>query len=337
LYLEQHIRLNRTQGAHEFLAEQADRCRRQLGEAESRLCSLQNRTGLASPEAQRQLLVSRVAQLEDQLLQARSALDGSSAELRVLEEKLRSMSPTQVASRTAGTPDNGTDMMRQQRYTLELTAHQRASIYTEAHPKMQEMLAQLPGATRTLAREPREHEQVVTAISRPYEEVQIALLRQLPIHASLQAKAGAVEGQLAQTQQQLRSLNDTALQLVQLQREVDVQTGQWKKYAATLEQARMDQSLETSKISNLSIVQSASCSLKPVSPRMGLSLILGLLAATFGAFGLAMTAEYFDHTFQSVDDLERALDLPALTAIPLVNSPRMNGNGRKPHASVHSL
>lgn len=332
-FLEQHIQLNRTRGAQQFLTDQAEHYRRQLTASEERLCTLQNRTGLALPDSQRQLLVTRVAQLEDQLLAARVGLDGSAAELRVLEEKLRATPPTQVSSKTAGVADEGTDMMRQQRYSLELQSHQRASIYTEAHPKLQEIRAQLPAASGTLAQEPRAREQVVTAINRSHEELQLALLRQLPIHSSLQAKVATLQTQLAQSQDQLRGLNSNALELARLQRDVDLQADQWRKFASTVEKARMDQSLESSKITNISVVQPATRSLKPVRPRIALNFVLGLFGATFGALALALAAEYVDPSIKSVEDLERILELPALTAIP-AGTQRVGSNGQTAHAEA---
>lgn len=327
-FLEQHIQLNRTQGAHEFLAEQTDYYQKQLTAAEQRLCAIQNRTGLSLPDAQRQLLVSRVGAMEDQWRQARVDLEASTAEMRALEEKLRSLPPMQVSSRTTGTGDHGTDLMRQQRYALDLAGHQRNAIYTELHPKLQEIRAQLPPAVATLSKEPKDREQVVSSPNRAYEEVQLALLRQLPTHSSLAARAKALETELAQANGQVQKFNADSLEVARLQREIDVQMGQWRRYATTLEQARMDASMGTSKISNISIVQPASYSLQPVRPRIKVNLLLGLIAATLGALGLALTAEYLDHSFKSVEDVERALDLPALTSIPLWNPRRMSLNGK---------
>src|SRR5262249_42507374 len=70
LSLEQHVRLNRTPGALHFLEEQTTRLRARLASAEEELRALKDRTGIASPEAQRQVLVTRIGRLRDELLQA---------------------------------------------------------------------------------------------------------------------------------------------------------------------------------------------------------------------------------------------------------------------------
>ena len=111
----------------------------------------------------------------------------------------------------------------------------------------------------------------------------MALLRQLPIHASLEARAKTLQTELAQANGQLQRFNIDAVEVVRMQREIDVQVGQWRRYATSLEQSRMDASLGLSKISNISIVQPASYSLRPVRPRIMVNLLLGLIVATFGA------------------------------------------------------
>lgn len=323
-FLEQHIQLNRTHGGGQFLAQEADDCRKRLVDAERELCALQQQTGLAAPDVQRQLLVARINELEDQLGRARVDLEASSAELRVLEEKLASLPATQVASKTVAAGDGGTDLIRHQHYGLELVGHQRSSIYTDAHPKLREILDQLPRAKADLEREPTSREQVVTSPNRSYEEVHLAWLRQLPVHSALQAKSKALQGELALVKAKLQKTGEDSLQIARLQREVDLQADQWRKYASTLEKARMDASLGNNKISNISIVQPASYSLRPIRPRIKMNLILGFVASVFAAVGVALAAEYFDDSLKSPEDVEQALGLPALSAIPLWSS---RGNG----------
>src|SRR5438132_8696239 len=54
-YLDQHVRLNRTPGAHKFLTEQTSQARAELLKAEGRLRDLQAETGLFAPDAQKQI------------------------------------------------------------------------------------------------------------------------------------------------------------------------------------------------------------------------------------------------------------------------------------------
>jgi uncharacterized protein involved in exopolysaccharide biosynthesis len=72
-FLEEHLRLNRTGGSHEFFVAQTRRLDENLRRKERELRDLKNQTGLASPAAQRQLIVARCGRLQDDLLQAEAA------------------------------------------------------------------------------------------------------------------------------------------------------------------------------------------------------------------------------------------------------------------------
>ena len=69
-YLDEHLRLNRTHGSQEFFADQTARLRDELSRKEADLRDLKNTTGLASPVAQREMIVSRIGRLEDEVLHA---------------------------------------------------------------------------------------------------------------------------------------------------------------------------------------------------------------------------------------------------------------------------
>ena len=89
----------------------------------------------------------------------------------------------------------------------------------------------------------------------------------------------------------MTALTDNHLRIARLQREVDLQESDYRKYAGSLEQTQIDQALEQGKISNVHVVQPATYDLKPVRPRVLLTLSLGLALALAGAVGLAVMAE----------------------------------------------
>ena len=65
----------------------------------------------------------------------------------------------------------------------------------------------------------------------------------------------------------------------------------YRKYAANLEQARIDQEMGAADL-NIKLVQPATLEVKPVRPRVLWNLVLGLLVGGVGGVGLALTAEY---------------------------------------------
>jgi succinoglycan biosynthesis transport protein ExoP len=73
--------------------------------------------------------------------------------------------------------------------------------------------------------------------------------------------------------------------------------------------------LDLVKISNISIVQSATYPIKPARPRILLNLLLGILLGIFGGLGLAFISESLDHSLGKPEDIEKNLEIPALGAI----------------------
>jgi succinoglycan biosynthesis transport protein ExoP len=310
------LQLNRTPGAHQFLTEQTGRLRTQLAHAEEELRDLKNKTGLAAAEGQRQLLVTRIARLQDELLQTTVAQAAAEAETRLFREKLAALPPLPVTARvTVGREPTG-DSMRGQLYVLQLRELELSQKYPEGHPELQQVRRQAAAARDILVS----------------EEVQLALLRQEPVLRSLQAKADTLRAQLAQQQEELRTLNENALRVARLERDLALQESHYRRYAETLEQAQIDQALALERISNISIVQPATYETEPVRPRLPVYFGVGLLLAVAAGIGLAFAAERLDPTVKMTGEVEQRLGLRVLATVPRLTAdlPAWNGAETRP-------
>ena len=132
------------------------------------------------------------------------------------------------------------------------------------------------------------------------------------LHAQFDVKREKFPDVLAE----LKAINDTEVKIKSLERELEIEEANYRKYSENLEQARIDHAMESEKISNISIVQSATFPLKPIRPRKLLNLLLGFLLGIFGAIGLAFFSEYLDHSIKTPEEAEEKLQLPALAYIP---------------------
>jgi capsular polysaccharide biosynthesis protein len=111
--------------------------------------------------------------------------------------------------------------------------------------------------------------------------------------------------------------------MVRLQRELSLQEVKYRKYSENLEQARIDQALETNKISNISMIQAATASMKPVKPIMAFNLALGFVLALVGGLGLAFFYEVTDHSIRTPEDVEEELKLQLLASIPYLKKEKV--------------
>ena len=328
-YLDHHARINRPAGTHEFLAKQTDRLRIKLTDLEDELREMKSNTGLVSPEYQRKLLVERIGRLKDELTAAATAAASSEAGVDVIREKLNGMTPIQVNSEVAGVTNEGTDGMREQLYALEILEEEASAKYTEEHPKMLEIRRQVAAAEAMLAKEKPTRTHVTSGPNKVYEQGQLTLLSQEPVLSSLRAKVGVLRNQLADAHLSLTTLNRNELRIAKLQREVQIHETNYRRYCVNLEQARIDEALQQARMSNVEVVQPATCDVRAVSPKKRLNLALGLFVGLFGAIGLALLMEYRDHSLRSPEDVEKNLDLPTLVSIPRLRRRQLILNGRR--------
>src|SRR2546423_1644062 len=68
----------------------------------------------------------------------------------------------------------------------------------------------------------------------------------------------------------------------------------------------------------------------PVGPARMKMIVIALILALVAGIGLAFLLDFLDHTIQSVDDVDRYINLPALALIPAVRSERPRLRGAEP-------
>lgn len=296
LYLEQHVRLNRTAGSHDFFVVQATELHQQLVTAEKALRDLKDATGLTSAADQRKILVDRIGALEDEMLETESQRAVSQSEVRALATRLQQLPAMQEAERASGFANEAADGMRQQLYTLQLKEQDLLSKYADTMPAVQEIRRQIREAQQILNREDERRTQVKSARNPAYEQLNLAYLTGQATVTSLGAKTEALRNQLAAARLQRVALNDNEMRLTQTQRQTELQEAKYRRYAETLEQSRVDQALELQRISNISVVQPATFEERPVRPRKLFNLAGGLLIAVFGCVGLVVVADALERS-----------------------------------------
>ena len=318
VYVGEHARLNRPQGSQGFFVEQAERLQRDLIAKENALRDLKASTGLLSPDNQRQALVGRLDHLQDELIEVDTATAASEAKMQTIRQRLSGMSETRVVSQTTGVANEGSDRMRDSLYALQVAAEEAATRYTEDHPKMQQIRQQIAEAEKIFQRQDPSRTQTTTAGNRSFEELDAALLEEEPRLASLQARAAALRRQTADLRGQLKAFGEDALRIAQLQRDVDLCQTNYCKYSSNVEGARIDETMERERMSNLSVVQPASYEPREIRPQKALSLAMGLLLGVLGGVGAAVVAEGRNRTLRTPEDIESKLHLAALGTIPQI-------------------
>ncbi|MCC7086834.1 MAG: hypothetical protein IT427_17690 [Pirellulales bacterium] len=323
-FREEYIRLNRTPGASEFLSAQTTASGQRLREKEDQLLALKDETGLAAPDSQRAILVSRIGKLQDDLLLVDASLASTEAEVQKLRGQLRTLPLREITEEIAGYANEAADGMRQQLYALEVREKDLAARFTDDHPQLIQVREQIAKAKNVLSEEEPNRTQTKTAQSKPHEEVKLLLLKEEPILAALRAKGDRIRLQLADEQVSLKKLNEAELRVARLQRETTIEESNYKRYVDSREQVDIDAAKAADGQSNINIVQPATFDRKPISPKPLLNMTLAFVVGSLGAIGLAFAAEAGNRTIRTPAELEARLELPVLAAIPRLSAAQMS-------------
>jgi capsular exopolysaccharide synthesis family protein len=292
--------------------------RSRLTQLEGELRNLRNEAGISSLEQQQQVILGHISALETDKNGADIALAASTATVEALHETLADMSDTVVTAVTEGYPNAAADGMRQRLYDLQLQEQDLLSKYEPESRHVKDIRQQIAAAQTLLSKEKPERTQLTKGLNTTYVELQSALLSEQAAMSSLQAQVKTLTAKLTGAQEELSVLNDVEVKVKALTREIAIQEANYRKYSENLEQARIDDALESGKISNISIVQAATLPTRPVNSKKKLTLLLGLVFGLLGGIGLAFFSEYADHSIRTPRQAEEMLGLSTLTCIPYV-------------------
>ena len=317
-YLEKHIAVHQTPGSHQFFKQQSTQLQEKVTQLETELRNLRNQTGITSFDEQQRVILDRISVLESNRNTAEIALAASTATVDALKKTLAEIPDTVVTAVTEGFPNVAADGMRQRLYELQLMEQDLASKYEPESRRVRDIRKRIAAAEVLLNKEKTERTQISKGLNTTYVSLQSALLSEQASMSSLQAQVETLQTKLVSAQEELSTLHDIEVKVKSLAREIEIQEANYRKYAENLEQARIDDALESGKISNISLLQAATLPVIPESSRRMLTLLLGLAVAIFGGIGIAFVSEYADHSIKTPKQAEDKLGLSTLTCIPYV-------------------
>jgi uncharacterized protein involved in exopolysaccharide biosynthesis/Mrp family chromosome partitioning ATPase len=324
LSLEKHIAAHRTPGSYAFFVEQTEHLKKKLETSEEQLKALKNKVGITSVEQQQKNLLDRISLLEEEKDATESALASSTAKVKSLEEAIAQIPQTTVLEETTGYPSSGADAMREELFRLQIEEQKLLKSFSEDSRSIESIRKEIARAEELLKQE-QDRTQVTKGLSRSHEELSLALMTEKANRLALQEKLNSLDQQLQAAQQRLAPMNEAAMEMAALMRDIRMQEANLLKYSENLEQARIDNAMENQRISNISVVQEATLPIKSIRPRKLLNLGLGLFLGAFGALLLAVVSELMDHTVKTPQDIEEKLHLPTLGYIPRFHSFHLNG------------
>jgi succinoglycan biosynthesis transport protein ExoP len=284
------VRVNRTDGSHDFFVTQAAQLHDKVTGLELELRDKKTEWGIASLEDQRALMLGRISNLRTSLMQTEATLQAANAEAEAHRKMLETIPAEIKAAEVSHMPNSAVSSMREQLFTAQVREKEILSRFTKEHPQAIAVAQQIAALEEVIKNEPLTP-QVALEPNDNHQEISLALLKGSSSAASLEAHAKAVRQQLQEAEKELADFNHKEAEFSRLERALEIETANYKRYAESVEQARIDRELMMSNISNLNVLQEPTLSVTPTSPRRKMNLAVGFIVALASSAGVGLLLE----------------------------------------------
>ncbi len=145
---------------------------------------------------------------------------------------------------------------------------------------------------------------------------------------TLNARLEILNEQVEKPKEKLSILRENERKYIYLSRKVAVIEENYRRYLASLEKAKIAQTLENQKISNISVMQEPTHLIEPISQEKRKTLAIGLFLGIVGGIGIAFFLEYINHKMRSVEEIEKRLLIHDIIALPPVDTRKVSHDVR---------
>lgn len=315
-FLDEHSKGAHTSGSLDFFEQQSADVENQLRELVAARSKFMQEHKIISIDANRDLLQQRLAGIDRDLVTASGQLEQAGSEIEDLQSKIAATDDQIVAS-----SDSTWTEVRQLIYALELEEQRNAAIYTANHPKLQEVRAKLDGAQEILAKLKSERVDESITPNPTKTRLREELQRQQTHVVGLVSMIEQKEAQRAEMERHTSELLEYERHLTQTDRDIRLTENSLGMLREKLEEARVNDELQSTTISNVHVFQPATFVERAISPKKKVVgagfLLLGLTAG----LGLSFLRQTTSRSLRTSEDVEYELGVSVVSSIPRM--PRM--------------
>jgi uncharacterized protein involved in exopolysaccharide biosynthesis len=311
LYLKAHVEVHRSAGmVGEFLAQETDQLRSRLAQTEDELRKARAKAGVASVEDAKKAFMDQITGLRQQVFAAQAERAAKEAVLKELTERVRNRvrasEPNTPQTQDIATaepteqtlPPGVLDELRTVMTQLESMRRRQQELlltFTPEHPRVQAITSQVTELetrkSAIIAAHPILTQTAVAKTATPVNNARAVSLERLESLESEAAQLSALDARMKTLNAQIEILRNEAIALDQLEgniqqllRKKELEEANYRRYAASLEQSRINEALGSGKVSNISLIQTPSPAF--IDPNKTLKIAGGIVAGGIG-LGLA--------------------------------------------------
>lgn len=294
--------------AREFIGEQLVRFEAELEKAEEELVTYRQHMSLLQPSTEAQALISSITSLQAMRVDAMVALEMAYQRLNVRREELAEETRSvTLGSIVASHPIITGIRTRLVNLEVELAAARER--YTDAHPRIIELQAEIDQLHVELNREIARLEEADTQNRLSQDDVNT----RAEIMA-LTARIEAIDELIREREAQLNTVPEKELELTRLTRNKSVTESIYTMLRQRYEEMRISEAMEAA---DVSVLDPAIVPRRPIKPRTTFNVAVAGVLGVFVGVGLAFLLEFLDTTFKSAEEVESYLGLPILGRTPV--------------------
>jgi polysaccharide biosynthesis protein PslE len=315
LYLEEHLKVHKTQGIGEFYDEQEKKLKVQLAQAEEALQAFQQKEKIIDAPAEVTADLGAWAIFDKSLKETESAIRETEQRLSVLDDQLKQQKAT-ISSATSITENPVYMQIRNRLTQLELERDGLLQRYTTEDRMVKDKQKEIDDLKKKLE---TVKPTAVGSESISLNDVHRRILNEL-LGARVQLKAlnekkAALTKQVDNYSSAAADKKRKGFEYDRLLREVNVKKANLDLYKQKAEEARISDAMDEQKFSNAYILERASPPLRKAGKSFMLLAIVTLVGSAGAAIMAAFGIEYFNSTLRNENDIEDQIGLPVLATI----------------------
>lgn len=299
--------------AIDFVNRQLATVQEELTKLEGELLQYKEESGLIMPSEYGATLLRRLTELESRkaeaelaLREARIVLNESRKYLAAEEESIVS---SQTISRNPIVSAN-----KERLIGLEIELAGLMGIYTEKHPRVQEVKEKIAEVEKVLADNVEEIISSRTETLNPiYRALKERIIQLETTVISTEARISALVEGIREQEEKLKELPARELDLVRLERETRIAENIYLILMERREELQIQEAMQTS---DLVVIDPAIVNEVPVKPRKFFNMAIAVILAGMLAVFIIFLQEYLDTTVKEEKDIGRLTGLTVLGIIP---------------------
>jgi uncharacterized protein involved in exopolysaccharide biosynthesis len=317
-YLDAHLSIHRSAGTTEFFNNQATRYETQLRDAENRLSKLRRDNDITSIVEQKDLTLHKSMEADTSLRESDASLAETDGRVRELRKQVTGQD-RRIVTQSRVMP-NQYSVERLNTMLAELENHRSQALMKfrsddRVVVELDQEIANTRGALDRAAK--LSSTEQATDVNPLRQSLEGDLARAELQEAGLKARRASLAHILATYRARLAQLETASIEHDTLQRNVKESEENYMLYTRKKEEARIADSLDQQKISNVAIAEVPVAQHVPAKPNVLLNLALGFLLACFVSLGAVFGAEFSNSTFHTRAELETGTGIPVLATVAL--------------------